>query len=252
MSSNVSSRHRAGATRILAAMAILAVLSLATPSAFAGISLFGEAFADGYTSLVFPLASGASTGNLALGNFTYSLTAIAIDTPAFSNLTTNTGTITNMSTTTDTLTLEVTGVGYSGPGAAGDLVNGNFAIAANGVAPYSSVTDTTTGLAWGDPNNRPFGETIPFGALTGAPTGLGGAYGFPSGGVGPVVPFTLTAPVFSLTEELVITLGGGDSVNFPIMTTVVPTPEPSTMAIASIGALALIGYRLWRRKALGA
>ncbi len=51
----------------------------------------------------------------------------------------------------------------------------------------------------------------------------------------------------------VLTLTAGDSViNVNGTTGVTAVPEPSSMAIAGLGALGMIGYGLRRRKALGA
>jgi len=55
---------------------------------------------------------------------------------------------------------------------------------------------------------------------------------------------------YSMTEDFHIVLGKGESITFSA-TTAVPNPEPSSMAIAGIGALGLIGYGLRRRKSLG-
>jgi hypothetical protein len=57
---------------------------------------------------------------------------------------------------------------------------------------------------------------------------------------------------YSLTETFKITLDSGSIINFSSNTTLTPTPEPSTMAIAGLGALGMIGYGLRRRKAKGA
>ena len=45
-----------------------------------------------------------------------------------------------------------------------------------------------------------------------------------------------------------------EGINYSSATTLtsVPVPEPSTMAIAGLGALDMIGYGLRRRKVLGA
>jgi hypothetical protein len=63
---------------------------------------------------------------------------------------------------------------------------------------------------------------------------------------------TLSSP-YSITELLILTLGAnGGEINFSSNTTLTPTPEPSTMAIAGLGALGMIGYGLRHRKAKGA
>ena len=45
---------------------------------------------------------------------------------------------------------------------------------------------------------------------------------------------------------------GASGFNYGGTSSVTAVPEPSTMAIAGIGALGMIGYGLRRRKALGA
>jgi hypothetical protein len=62
---------------------------------------------------------------------------------------------------------------------------------------------------------------------------------------------SLSSP-YSITETFEITLSAGSLINFGSNTTLTSVPEPSTMAIAGLGALGMIGYGLRRRKALGA
>jgi len=60
---------------------------------------------------------------------------------------------------------------------------------------------------------------------------------------------TSLASPFSITEQLVLTLGdGAGEINFSSNTTLTPVPEPSTLAIAGLGALGMIGYGIRRRK----
>jgi hypothetical protein len=62
------------------------------------------------------------------------------------------------------------------------------------------------------------------------------------------VLLTLTVGTFSLSQEIDITLGGGKQANLTIITNAVPTPEPSSLALAGIGVLGMIGYRIRRRR----
>ncbi len=59
---------------------------------------------------------------------------------------------------------------------------------------------------------------------------------------------------YTLSNALNIYYAAGNSSNINATTTLsaVAVPEPSTMAIAGLGALGMIGYGLRRRKALGA
>ncbi len=52
-----------------------------------------------------------------------------------------------------------------------------------------------------------------------------------------------------MTELFQITLGAGSSITLSSSTVATAVPEPSTMAIASLGSLGMIGYGLRRRKA---
>ena len=59
-------------------------------------------------------------------------------------------------------------------------------------------------------------------------------------------------PKYSMTEDFKITLGAGTSITFNSSTADPPSaPEPSSMAIAGIGGLGMVGFGLRRRKALG-
>jgi len=55
---------------------------------------------------------------------------------------------------------------------------------------------------------------------------------------------------FSMYEELVVSFGAGGGTFSADLSNVVTSPEPSTLAIAGIGGLGLLGYGLRRRKAL--
>jgi hypothetical protein len=61
----------------------------------------------------------------------------------------------------------------------------------------------------------------------------------------------LNVKKYSMTEDFHVVLGKGESFKLTNSATTVPNPEPSSMAIAGIGALGLIGYGLRRRKSLG-
>jgi len=57
---------------------------------------------------------------------------------------------------------------------------------------------------------------------------------------------------YPLSSTLTLTAGDSANINVNGSTTVTAVPEPSTMAIAGLGALGMIGYGLRRRKAMGA
>ncbi len=60
----------------------------------------------------------------------------------------------------------------------------------------------------------------------------------------------LTQP-YSVTEYLKVTLSKGSEINFSTSTTLTSAvPEPSSLVLAGLGALAMVGYTLRRRKAM--
>jgi hypothetical protein len=257
MSVNFSSWILRGATRALAAVATLAILGLATPSASAAVSLSYTVNGGGPIALV----SGTGTGNLVAGTITYNLTATATDLAVLDRLNTTTINVTNNGTATSSITLAVTGIGYTLAGTTtnGATLQAQATIQGTG-GPAVAGTDTTTGTAFVDGTNAAFGTATPTLSSVGTtPSGLSTTYSFTGGGQGAVTNFIVTtgATGFSISDPLTITLAAGSSASFTEVTNVAPhlvsvIPEPSSLAIAGIGALGLIGFGLRRRKAQGA
>jgi len=238
--------------QVLAAAAVLAILGLSTPSASASIALSYNIGSGALTG------TGTDTLNIPatqLGDFNVSLQSNTSNSPTLSTLTTTTITLHNMGTTTETIDIVVTGQNFS----AGSLTGAGTAMLMNyslggTTTTFNSTTDTTTGNSWVDNTNAGLMTSSP-GAMTEKPVGtLSGTYG-PANS--PTIPFT-RAGLFSLTQMLAITLGAGDNASLTISTASAPsplqtvTPEPSSMVLAGIGALGMIGYGLRRRKVLGA
>jgi len=61
----------------------------------------------------------------------------------------------------------------------------------------------------------------------------------------------LTSP-YALVETLSLTFGDSGTLNSSTATILTSTPEPSSMVLAGVGVLGLVGYGLRRRKAMGA
>jgi len=249
------------ARRALAVLAVLAVFSLANPSAFASITLYYSVSADSSTQTGnngggMSLSSGSNT----IGNFTYTVTENATNHPAGSTLTTDTFSVNNTSATTDSITIAASGIGFTA-GSNTNIMNVSYTITGN--AAFSSSTDPASTNSWADQTgNAPFGTTTPVGALSGVVSTPGspvGAYQFSGTGVAgaysPIATFVRGTSPFSLSQSITVTLSAGDSASFVITTAASPSgvsvPEPSSMVIAGLGALGLIGYGLRRRKALG-
>jgi hypothetical protein len=264
MSVNFSSRIVRGAKRALAALAILALLCLATPSASAALDVqFKATDVNGAVSTPSTdLGPGGSSGTVVLGSFTYSVTSIPSDSATSSSLTTITVVITNTSAAINTLDLFTSATGYTALGTTGSTLFVNYSV--SGTSHAATVgPDMTISSSSADKNNVLYATTTPLGPLAGVPhtsTSVAiptTAYDFASSGISAVNSFVRLATPFSLSQALAITLGVGDTAQFTVTTaaSLQPqnlTPEPSSLAIAGIGALGLIGFGLRRRKALGA
>jgi hypothetical protein len=263
MKSALSRWIRGCARPVLAALAILAVLGLAAPSASAAIALTYTAMADGSTQ------TGAGTNSLAtgstllvIGNFGYSIAATTNDpaggttsNPNNSSLANVTLAVNNNTALTDTLTISLTGLGFTiSPGAVlQDLAN--FTVS-GGSTVHSTPPDTTTASSsiltpGAMPIPTTIGTTLVGTPIPTSPANLATTYAFTNGGASGVLAFT-NPGTFGERQLLVITLGPSDNANFTFNTAVVElqgVPEPSSLAIAGIGALGLIGFGLRRRKA---
>jgi PEP-CTERM motif len=243
-------RAAGGAKSALTALAVLATFGLANPAANAQIALSWTAVQGAAN------ASGSGTDTLdvaktTLGAFTFTLSTNTTDISGNAGLSILSSTTIDISTTAaGTLDLTVSGQGFTA-GAAGYY--NDLSYAASGTSSKFSSADTTTAYSWADPNNGAFATTVATAPETGTP---GPGYNFPLAG-SPQVPYLNTLGVFSMTQELAITLGKGDEAQLTITTVSTPTglaatPEPSSLVLGGLGALGMIGYGLRRRKALGA
>jgi hypothetical protein len=261
------------AQRTLASLAVVAMFGLMTSSAFANINLTYNATDVGTaatTGDVGPVLNTLVVGATNVGNFTLALLATTNDpsggtTSLPGNSTLSSVTITILNTgklpSPDTLNLFVTGQDFS---LLGNL-RANFTIQGT-TGTNSSSADTMTAQSWVSTTNTLFGgsphaapgtgtEIPPAGGLTGVPSSFAPSvsYNFADNGNSGNLFFS-NGSTFSLTQLFAITLAAGDAASFTLSTTVTPSvvPEPSTMALAGLGALGLIGYGLRRRKASGA
>jgi hypothetical protein len=237
----------------LAAGTLLAVFALATPSANATLSIGFQATADSST------ITGGSTGtaNIAsfsepltdVGNFSVSATSTARQIPATqkATLSTTTFALSNLGAGTDTVTISLSSTGYT---IGVNQLVANFSTSGSS-ANYTSA-DTTTASSFFNPSGTLFAREDNLDPLTGTPItsgALAGTYTFTNGGNGPVYSVTRGTSPFGFTQDLMVTLGAGDSVTLTITTAATAVPEPSTMALAGLGALGLVGYGIRRRKA---
>jgi len=233
-----------------AASAAIAVL--APPSARADLeiwlsntSLPGTEVANA-ASGSFP---GAQYSNANYSGFqinTLSVTSNSTGTPSGSELVSATLDIKNISGATATLYISVGDTGFLSPTAPPSLtvnshVGGSVVSVGGNNAP-----NLLTFQSFVNSDDSQNGRTG-FSTAAQQPGVTSGS--FSSDAFGTIT--TLGSP-YSMTETYVLTLGAGGELNFAANTTLSPVPEPSTMAIAGLGALGMIGYGLRRRKALGA
>jgi len=149
-----------------------------------------------------------------------------------------------------TLTITITANGYTAPVTppniqAGSTFTGNV-LRSGSTSDTASLTSSVSGATYAPP-----------GAFTSQSTTLptGVVFGFPQGFSTTAENRTITSlgGTFTVSEVITFQLNNlNDQVNYSSGTTLASVPEPSTMAIAGLGALGLIGYGLRRRKALGA
>jgi len=252
-----------GARPFWVALAVLAVLCLATPTASA-LDIQFKTLDVGASTTTGPIDLGSGGSSSAVNsNFNYTVSSSSpLNTGGAtgnSTLGTNTLTLNNSSSVTDTLDITVSGTGFLA-GVTGGTLFVNFSMGGSG-GPASTAKDSTTGSSWIDFTNTLFGtqhaitpnQTI---VPTGNSTGTTVSY---TNATSPTLAFAIPsgAPPWAMTQLLAITLGAGDFANLTITTggfTTPPNtvPEPSTLAIAGLGGLGLIGFGLRRRKALGA
>jgi len=244
------------AKQCLVALAVLAILGLAAPSASASVSLSLTVDGGGPISLT----SGVSDMGTSANNIGFTVTATSSDDNTGSGLVTTTIDINNKTNAVETITLLVTGSGYTMGGtlSSGETITGvNYSVSGtagrgfNGAQDSATLSSSVAGTNLGNIT----------GSVTGAGNGTAG-YNFAPGSSTSGVDILLGSSSFSMSQTIALTLGThngkGDSAQFTITTSANPpttiqgVPEPSSLAIGGIGALGLIGYGLRRRKALGA
>jgi len=197
-------------------------------------------------------------GNLTISISTASNNPGASNGSFLFNATTN---VANNTASTVTVAVEVTETGFSMPTGPGNLNGTVGSVTVFQTNEFGNSATATFSNTWGalDPGNgafTPTNQTNSYGA--GPLTASGGAT--TNGPDGTLSysgnPFTAGSS-YSMTVANTVQVSSNATSTDKVNLTYTPSgtsgvvPEPSTMALAGLGALGLIGYGLRRRKALG-
>jgi len=190
-----------------------------------------------------PNSSGITAGTLSVTTNDYQINVVSgteIQNTLSEVLSSTTSITRTSSSGTHTLLITITGTGFTAP-VTPPNITGNSQIGGSIVQTASN--DTL--------NYQSFVNSTGFGVQSPA---IGGQSNSSYNNTNP--PFTITSlsSGFSLTETIGLDLTAkNDQINYSSSTTLNQVvPEPSSMAIAGLGALGMIGYGLRRRKAKGA
>jgi hypothetical protein len=163
-----------------------------------------------------------------------------------------TDTVTNADTTSHMIVVNLTETGFTSP--SGSIGTFQATIGSVSVQQLSGVgvdANATVGAsAYLDDTNTPFGTKYATNPYSQSASSVVNSVSLPNAtltyGSNPFTPGT----PFSMTVSSTVNLGQNTRANAFNDATFVPSvPEPSSMAIAGLGALGMIGYGLWRRKA---
>jgi hypothetical protein len=228
----------------LAAMVAIMTMGMVTP-ARADLEIWlsetnnppvaANVVASGTTSAFF--SNGSFAGNL---NITTTAGTTSPGTPTLAQTTSATTTLINTSGSNVTVFMTIGSTGFTAPA-------GNVSVASS-VSATVAVGDPANTLAFNSYINGSNGQNVITGTTTASPQSLN--ITATTSGVGTATTFGVSGlgTPYSMTERYQITLSGGSSITLSSSTVVTPIPEPSTMALAGLGTLGLVGYGLRRRR----
>jgi len=250
-------RHRLTIAAAFAAIVGLGSTAHAVPTYEWRYAIDGGAFS---ASMPIATANGGSDSVVPITGLLINITTTSNNPgdPALANLFNATTDVQNMSGSDHTVTVEVTETDFTMPPGPGDL----FAIVGPATVrqtlpsttPVTAIFSDVRGFL--DGGNVAYGTQFSTTAFSGSGTTVSTIPLIVSAGTienSPSNPFTPGNP-YSLTVRNTIELGANTSAHVEISNNFTPAavPEPSTCALAGIGALGLIGYGLRRRKAQSA
>jgi hypothetical protein len=210
---------------------------------------------SGWMPVVGNLTSGTGTASVFGGALTITINtnSNAPGSGGVAELFNATTDVVNSTGAAQTVTVSVSEINFTQPIGVSNLTG----TVSNVTVSQQSLTNPTLGSAT-------YSATASVGTNTIGDTSLGTTNSFSGSlsgadGTGKSLPgAVLTAPpvtttgAFSLLVSNTIAVGVNSDATLSIRADLVAAPEPSTMAIAGLGALGMIGYGLRRRKAQGA
>jgi len=231
----------------IAMMAAILALGTARPArADLEIQLSKTGLAGSYTTV----ASAASGGSVSFSANNWNSSGFTIKTlatdsnspgdPGLAFLDGSTTSLTNTSGSTKTLYIKLGDTGWTSPTAPpGSLL---FDSSIGGVVGVARAANSLVFQSYVDPAD---GQNSTAGFTTGPQTPsviAAGSYGSDAS----INLFNL-GPGYSMTQLYIVTLGAGAKISFTATTSLTFVPEPSSLAIAGLGGLGLLGLGLRRR-----
>jgi len=242
--------------KAIAAMAVIAALSGVQSAQAAGDQEL-RITVDGFTT-TFSAANGGSAGGTIANFHGVAISAGISDfltypgTAGQAELETQTVTLADVNGATHQVTISSSDTNWTKPTTPPSLTATSTLGGTSTTAGASGLTEQS----YVDPNNGQ--NSTPATYTTGLQSTYTSAGNVGSGGTTSFALATGTTPIttlgsgFSMTTVAAVTLTGSANVNWVSTLELAPVPEPSSMAIAGLGALGMIGYGLRRRKAGGA
>lgn len=231
----------------IAAVAVILALGTAT-SARANLEIQLSLNGTSYTTVASGPSGGLLTFNSASTGWSTSgiqIKALSTDSnsPGSSTLAELDGStlsLTNLTSATKTLYIKLGDTGFLAP-----VVPPGYLIFDSNIAGNVSVGKPANSLVFQSYVDPADGQNTTTGLTTGPQTppitAAGGYFNDATTNV-----FSL-ASGYSMTEFFKVTLGGGGKISFATTTSLTLVPEPSSLAIAALGGLGLVGIGLRRR-----
>jgi hypothetical protein len=248
------SKHLPGLLAPIAAMG--AILAMMTTPARADLEvILSEAgFASVYFSATIPGSNGAASipASIPYGDFTITSLSASQTNANFSDLQASDLKVVNNTATAHSLTIVTYGNNYTLPpgspliltsSAGGNIFLPGTATDTN-MTHQGYINNANTAIE-APPTGTPSTLVVPKETSPGSQAPLFNVLSFDNGTLNALFP--RLGSMYSLTSVASVNVGASAGIHFTETLQVSAVPEPSTMAIASLGSLGLIGYGIRRR-----